>query len=85
MRKISKHTPEQIIVKLEKAEALRGEGMSAAQPRQQHLHPSIMKSLFISNSTVARMMATTSVERILFVIANISVCDSPAPIFPGHE
>ena len=26
MRKFSKHTPEQIVVKLEKAEALRGEG-----------------------------------------------------------
>ena len=31
MRKFSKHTPEQIVVKLEKAEALGGEGMSAAQ------------------------------------------------------
>ena len=31
MRKFSKHTPEQIVVKLEKAEALRGEGMSTAQ------------------------------------------------------
>ena len=31
MRKISKHTPEQIVVKLETAEALRGEGMSMAQ------------------------------------------------------
>ena len=41
MRKFSKHTPEQIVVKLEKAEALRGEGMSAAQPRQQHLHPQL--------------------------------------------
>jgi len=30
MRKFSKHTPEQIVVKLEKAEALRGEGMSTA-------------------------------------------------------
>ena len=30
MRKFSKHTPEQIVVKLEKA-ALRGEGMSVAQ------------------------------------------------------
>lgn len=27
MRKFSKHTPEQIVVKLEKAEALRGEGI----------------------------------------------------------
>ena len=41
MRKFSKHTPEQIVVKLEKAEALRGEGMSTAQPRQQHLHPQL--------------------------------------------
>lgn len=31
MRKFSKHTPEQIVVILEKAEALRGEGMSTAQ------------------------------------------------------
>ena len=31
MRKFSKHTPEQIVVKLEKGEALRGEGMSTAQ------------------------------------------------------
>ena len=31
MRKFSKHTPEQIVVKLEKAEALRGKGMSVAQ------------------------------------------------------
>ena len=31
MRKFSKHTPEQIVVKLEKSEALRGEGMSTAQ------------------------------------------------------
>ena len=31
MRKFSKHTPEQIVVKLEKAEALGGEGMSVAQ------------------------------------------------------
>ena len=31
MRKFSKHTPEQIVVKLEKAEALRGEGMCTAQ------------------------------------------------------
>ena len=31
MRKFSKHTPEQIVVKLEKAEALGGEGMSTAQ------------------------------------------------------
>ena len=31
VRKFSKHTPEQIVVKLEKAEALRGEGMSTAQ------------------------------------------------------
>ena len=31
MRKFSKHTPEQIVVKLEKAEALRGEDMSVAQ------------------------------------------------------
>ena len=31
MRKFSKHTPEQIVVKLEKAEALQGEGMSVAQ------------------------------------------------------
>ena len=31
MRTFSKHTPEQIVVKLEKAEALRGEGMSVAQ------------------------------------------------------
>ena len=31
MRKFSKHMPEQIVVKLEKAEALRGEGMSTAQ------------------------------------------------------
>jgi len=31
MRKFSKHAPEQIVVKLEKAEALRGEGMSTAQ------------------------------------------------------
>ena len=85
MRKISKHTPEQIVVKLEKAEALRGEGMSAAQPPPTTPTPSIMKSMFISNSAVARIVATTSVERILFVIANISVCDSPAPIFPGHE
>ena len=30
MRKFSKHTPEQIVVKLEMAEALRGEGMSTA-------------------------------------------------------
>jgi len=30
MRKFSKHTPEQIVVKLEKAEALRGEGMPVA-------------------------------------------------------
>lgn len=31
MGKFSKRTPEQIVVKLEKAEALRGEGMSTAQ------------------------------------------------------
>ena len=31
MRKFSKHMPEQIVVKLAKAEALRGEGMSVAQ------------------------------------------------------
>ena len=31
MREFSKHTPERIVVKLEKAEALRGEGMSMAQ------------------------------------------------------
>ena len=31
MRKLSKHMPEQIVVILEKAEALRGEGMSTAQ------------------------------------------------------
>ena len=31
MRKFSMHTPEQIVVKLEKAEALRGEGLSVAQ------------------------------------------------------
>ncbi len=31
MRKFSKHAPEQIVVKLEKVEALGGEGMSAAQ------------------------------------------------------
>jgi len=31
MRKFSKHMPEQLVVKLEKAEALRGEGMSTAQ------------------------------------------------------
>ena len=30
MRKFSKHTPEQIVVKLERAEALGGEGMSTA-------------------------------------------------------
>ena len=30
MRKLSEHTPEQIVVKLDKAEALRGEGMSMA-------------------------------------------------------
>ena len=30
MRKFSKHTPEQIVVKRDKAEALRGEGMSTA-------------------------------------------------------
>ena len=30
-RKFSKHTLEQIVVKLEKAEALRGEGMCTAQ------------------------------------------------------
>ena len=30
MRKFSKHTLEQIVVKLEKAEVLRGEGMSTA-------------------------------------------------------
>ena len=41
MRTFSKHTPEQIVVKLEKAEALRGEGMSTAQPRQQNLHPQL--------------------------------------------
>ena len=29
MRKFSKHTPEQIVVKLEKAEALRGEGLTS--------------------------------------------------------
>ena len=34
MRKLSKHTPEQIVVKLEKAEVLRGEGMSTARARQ---------------------------------------------------
>ncbi|EFU61580.1 ISMca4 transposase [Actinomyces sp. oral taxon 180 str. F0310] len=31
MRKFSKHTPELIVVKLERAEALRCEGMSTAQ------------------------------------------------------
>ena len=31
IRKFAKHTPEQIVVKLDKAEALRGEGMSTAQ------------------------------------------------------
>lgn len=31
MRKFSKHTPEQIVAKLEKVEQLRGEGMSTAQ------------------------------------------------------
>ena len=31
IRRFSKHTPEQIVVRLEKAEALRGEGMSTAQ------------------------------------------------------
>ena len=31
IRKFSKRTPEQIVVRLEKAEALRGEGMSTAQ------------------------------------------------------
>ena len=31
MRKLSRHTPEPIVVKLEKAETLRGEGMSTAQ------------------------------------------------------
>ena len=31
MREFSKHTPEQIVVKLERAEALRGESMSTAQ------------------------------------------------------
>lgn len=30
IRKFAKHTPEQIVVKLDKAEALRGEGMSMA-------------------------------------------------------
>jgi hypothetical protein len=33
-RKFSKHTPEQIVVKLEKAEQLRGEGMSTAHARR---------------------------------------------------
>ena len=32
MRKFSKHTPEQIVVKLDKDKALRGEGMSMAWP-----------------------------------------------------
>ena len=37
MRKISKRTPEQIVVKLEKVEALRGEGMySSGLPRAGH-------------------------------------------------
>jgi len=31
MKTFSKHTPEQIVVKLEKAEASRGEGMTTAQ------------------------------------------------------
>ena len=31
IRRFSKHAPEQIVVRLEKAEALRGEGMSTAQ------------------------------------------------------
>ncbi len=34
MRKFSKHTPEQIVVKLKKAEQLRGEGMSTAHARR---------------------------------------------------
>ena len=32
MRKFSKHAPEQIVAKLDKAKALRGEGMSMAWP-----------------------------------------------------
>ena len=32
MRKFSEHTPEQIVMKMDKAEALRGEGMSMAWP-----------------------------------------------------
>ena len=45
MRKFSKHTPEQIVVKLEKAEALRGEGMSTAQA---------CRALGISEATLCR-------------------------------
>ena len=38
MRKFSKHTPEQIVVQLEKVEVLRGEGMSTARARQRPAH-----------------------------------------------
>ena len=38
MRKFSKHTPEQIVVKIEKADASRGEGMSTAHARQGPAH-----------------------------------------------
>ena len=49
MRKFSKHTPEQIVVKLEKAEALRSEGMSTAQA---------CRVLGISEATLCRRAGT---------------------------
>ena len=38
VRKFSKHMPEQIVVKMEKVDALRGEGMSTAHARQRPAH-----------------------------------------------
>ena len=56
MRKFSKHTPEQIVVKLEKAEALRGEGMSTAQA---------CRVLGISEATLCRRIQTRTTPSIM--------------------
>ena len=69
MRKFSKHTPEQIVVKLEKAEALRGEGMSTAQ---------VCRVLGISEATLCRWRQRYGPLRILGCGGGVGMGSGPA-------
>ena len=56
MRKFSKHAPERIVVKVEKVEALGGEGMSTAQA---------CRVLGISEATLCRWIQTRTTLSIM--------------------